>query len=66
VSATGLRLWEGSTTIFGVGSWHALLLTLRFLREMLLREQQRRAVFHGPDGGRALSVEGLFCLDAVA
>ena len=50
VQAEGLRLCEGPNDIFGVGSWHALMLGLRFLRSMLASEAKRGGGV--PFGGR--------------
>lgn len=60
VQAEGLRLWEGPSDIYGVGTWHALMLGLRFVRLMLEAEAERGAVFHWEGGEHAVSVEELF------
>lgn len=65
VQAEGLRLWEGPTDISGEGSWHALMLGLRFLREMLAAEVKRGAVFHWEGSDHAISVEQLFVLGPI-
>jgi hypothetical protein len=65
VQAEGLRLWQGRNEIYGVGTWHALMLGLRFLRSMLAAEAGRGAVFHWEDGEHAVSVEELFVLGPI-
>jgi hypothetical protein len=65
VQAEGLRVWEGPSAIVGVGSWHALLLGLRFLRSMLAAEVKGGAVFHWEGGQHEVSVEELFVLHAI-
>jgi hypothetical protein len=50
VQTEGLRLLEGPSEIFGVGTWHALMLGLKFLRSMLATEAERGAVFHWEGG----------------
>jgi hypothetical protein len=65
VQAEGLRRWQGPSDIFGVGTWHALMLGLRFLRSMLAAEAERGAVFHWEGGGQAVGVEELFVLHAI-
>jgi hypothetical protein len=65
VQGEGLRLWEGPSELFGVGSWHALMVGLRFLHEMLAAEVRQGAVFHWEDGEHAISVEELFVLHAI-
>lgn len=62
VHVEGLRRDGGSTEIFGVGSWHALMLGLRYLRMILTAEAERGTVFHWEDGEHAVSVEELFVL----
>lgn len=65
VEAEGLRLWQGPTEFFGVGSWHALMIGLRFLHEMLATEVRNGAVFHWEDGQQAVTVEELFVLGEI-
>jgi hypothetical protein len=65
VQAEGLRLWEGPGEVFGVDSWQALTLGLRFLQSMLAAETERGAVFHWEGGERAVSVEELFALGEI-
>jgi hypothetical protein len=65
VQAEGLRLWQGPSEIFGAGSWHALMLGLRFLRSMLVAEADRGAVFHWEGAEEAISVETLFVLGEI-
>ena len=65
VQAEGLRLWQRPTEIYGVGTWHALMLGLRFLRTMLAAEAERGAVFHWEGGEHAVSVEELFVLGPI-
>ena len=65
VQAEGLRLWEGPNDIFGVSSWHALMLGLMFLRRMLAAELERGAVLHWEGGDHSISVEQLFVLDPI-
>ncbi|HKB02457.1 MAG TPA: hypothetical protein VKD90_09565 [Gemmataceae bacterium] len=65
VQADGLRLWRGPTDICGVGTWHALMLGLRFLRQMLAAEADRGAVFHWEGGEHPVRVEELFALHAI-
>lgn len=65
VQAEGLRLWQGPTDIRGVGTWHALMLGLRFLRDMLAAEAGRGAVFHWEGGEHPISVEDLFVLHPI-
>ena len=65
VQAEGLRLWQGPSDIFGVGTWHAMMLGLRFLRSMLAAEVERGAVFHWEGGEHAVSVEELFVLGLI-
>ena len=65
VQAEGLRLWDGPSDIFGVGTWHALMLGLRFLRSMLATEAERGAVFHWEGAEHAVSVEELFVLGPI-
>ncbi|WP_390891105.1 DUF6968 family protein [Gemmata palustris] len=60
VSGEGMRLWTGTSTIVGIDSWQALLLSLRFLRAMLEAEVERGALLHGPDGITVISPEELF------
>src|SRR5262245_35092353 len=61
VSATGLRLWQRRTAIFGISSWHALMLALRLMREILRAELEQGAVLHWPDSTSAITIEELFC-----
>jgi len=65
VDAEGLRLWEGPTEFLGAGSWHALMLGLRFLREILSAEIKQGAVFHFEGGKKHVSVEELFVLHEI-
>ena len=65
VQAEGLRLWQGPSDIFGVGTWHALMLGLRFLQSMLAAEAERGAVFHWEGSEHAVSVEELFVLNTI-
>jgi hypothetical protein len=65
VQAEGLRIWEGPSEFFGVGSWQALMIGLRFLREMLAAEMDKGAVFHWEDGEHAISLEELFSLHKI-
>jgi hypothetical protein len=65
VQADGLRLWQGPTDICGVGTWHTLMLGLRFLRQMLAAEADRGAVFHSEGGEHPISIEELFALHAI-
>ena len=60
VQAEGLPGWQGPKKIFGVGSWQALLLGLRYLKIMLDYEVSRGAVFHWEDGEHVLRVEEIF------
>jgi hypothetical protein len=65
VQGEGLRLWEGPSELLGVSSWHALMIGLRFLREMLAAEVRKGAVFHWEGSEHAISVEELFALLAI-
>jgi hypothetical protein len=65
VQAEGLRLWQGPTEFVGVGTWHALMLAIRFLREMLTAEVERGAVFHSEGGEYAISIDELFVLHPI-
>ena len=65
VEGTGLRLWEGPTSFWGVGSWHALMLAQGFLRRMLSYETERGATFHWEDSEHVMSVEELFVLGEI-
>ena len=62
VHAEGLRLWQGPTNLFGVGSWHALMIGLRFLHKILSAEVQQGAVFHYEGGKQPIEVDELFML----
>lgn len=62
IQAEGLRLWQGPSDIIGVGTWHALMLGLRFLRSILAAEVERGAVFHWESGEHPVTVEELFVL----
>ena len=62
VQAEGLQIWQGPSDIFGVGSWHALMLGLHFMRSMLTAEVKRGAVLYWEDGEHPISVEELFAL----
>jgi Domain of unknown function (DUF6968) len=66
VDVDGLQIVEGSTEIFGVGLGHALMLGLRFLREILSSEVQRGTVFHDEEGKHAINIERLFVLYEIA
>jgi hypothetical protein len=55
-----LRLWSGPSTIVGIDSWQALLLSLSFVRLMLEAEISRGAVFHWPDETNPIGLEELF------
>ncbi len=66
VQGEGLRLWEGPSELFGVGSWHALMIGLRFLREILTGEVRQGTVFHWEDGEHPIRVEELFVLHEIA
>jgi hypothetical protein len=61
VAAEGLRVWEGPNEIIGIDSWHALMLALRFLQEMLNREVDRGAVLYWPEETSAKTVQEMFC-----
>jgi hypothetical protein len=65
VQGEGLRLWEGPTELFGVGSWHALMIGLRFLREILASEVRQGAVLHWEGGEHSTSVDELFVLHEI-
>jgi hypothetical protein len=65
VQADGLRLWQGPSEIFGVGSWHALMLGLRFVRSMLAAEVERGTVLHWENHEYAVAVEDLFVLSPI-
>jgi hypothetical protein len=65
VQAEGLRLWQGPSEIRGVGTWHALMLGLRFLRSILAAEIDRGAVFHWEDGEHVVGIEELFALGPI-
>ena len=60
VQAEGLRLWQGPTSLFGDGSWHALMVGLRFLQEMLAGEVRQGAVLHWENGEYPTSLEEVF------
>jgi hypothetical protein len=60
VSADGLRGWERTTEIFGVGSLHALMLGLRFLYYGLAVELERGAILHWEGGEQVLALDELF------
>jgi hypothetical protein len=62
VSAGGLRIWSGETELRGVGSFHALMIGVRFLYDMLSVEVERGATLHREDGGDALDLTDLFVL----
>ena len=62
VQAEGLRLWEGPAEFAGVGSLHALMIGLRFLRDMLSTEVERGAVLHWEGGKQHLTLDDLFVL----
>lgn len=66
VQAEGLRIWEGPSELFGVGSLHALMIGAGFLRSMLLAEVERGAVPHGEGGEVALGIDELFVLPKTA
>jgi hypothetical protein len=61
-SANGLTHWEGPTAFVGVDAWQALMLTIRFLQEVLTTEVTNGMSLHWDDGKTAISVEELFCL----
>jgi hypothetical protein len=46
VAASGLRIWSGPTDMRGVGSWHALILGIRFLRKILDYESKSGVCFY--------------------
>ena len=66
VEAEGLSLWQGPSKIYGVDSWHALMLALRTLREILSHEVRQGAVFHWEGGKHAISIDELFVLHEIA
>ena len=63
VQTEGLRFWEGPKEFFGIDSWHALMIGLRFLRCILAAEMEDNgAVFHWEDGEQTISIDQLFVL----
>ena len=60
VVAEGLRHWQGPSKICGVETWQALMLGLRFLREVVRSEVRDGAVFHWEDGEHVLYIDKLF------
>jgi uncharacterized protein DUF6968 len=58
VAADGL--YVDLPPIRGVDSWHALILAVRLLEELLSSEIARGSVLHWPDGGSPLTTEELF------
>ncbi len=62
VQAEGRSGWQGPTKIYGVDSWQALLLGLRFLRLMLDAEVDDGVISYRQGGEHALNIEELFAL----
>jgi hypothetical protein len=62
VEADGLRIWQGPREFSGVGSFHALMIGLRFLHNMLSFEVQRGAILHWEDGQQHLTINDFFVL----
>ncbi|WP_088253112.1 hypothetical protein [Fimbriiglobus ruber] len=62
VQAEGLRIWQGPSELFGEGSFHALVIGVRFLHRMLVAEIERGAVPHWEGGVEALEIDELFVL----
>ncbi len=62
VQAEGLRLWEGPTEFGGVDSFHALMIGLRFLYNMLSTEVERGAILHWEGAEEAHELSDLFVL----
>jgi hypothetical protein len=60
IGADGLRIWEGSTELFGVGSFHALLVGLGFLYRVLSQEVESGAILRWPDSEQVLDLRELF------
>src|SRR5262249_51342969 len=60
VQGEGLRLWEGPIDLLGVDGWQALMIGLRFLREMLTREAEQGTVFHWENGEGPVSLDEVF------
>ena len=62
VEGEGLRLWQGPSELFGVGSWHALMIGIRFLREMIAAEVRQGALFHWEGSKTIFTLEEMFVL----
>ena len=60
VQIDGFQAWAGSCEIYGVDSWQTLILSLRFVRSILLQEVEFGTAFHWEDGMDVINVEGLF------
>ena len=60
VQAEGLRLWQGPKEFWGVGSFHALIIGIRFLHNMLSVEVENGAKLHWEGGMQPLKLSDLF------
>ena len=58
-------LLEGPTELHGVDSWHALMVGVRFLREILQTAKERGAIYHWPDGSEVVELSQLFILGPI-
>jgi hypothetical protein len=65
VEAHGMRIWQGPSELSGVGSFHALMIGIRFLYKMLSSEVEQGAILHWEGGKQFLNLDELFVLHKI-
>ncbi|WP_020470725.1 hypothetical protein [Zavarzinella formosa] len=63
VQAEGLRIWQGPKALYGVGTFHALMIGIRFLQKVLAIEVERGAVLYDEESDERVDIADLFVLD---